>query len=137
MTTNSNLVLLVGRVLIAFIFIMAGISKFGAIGGTAGYIASTGLPAPVVLAWAAAIFELVAGLFILAGFQTRNTAWALAAFTVFTGFWFHFQPADQMQFISFMKNLAIAGGFAFLAVTGPGAWSVDARAGGAARGVTA
>ena len=126
---NTNLVLLGGRILIAFIFIMAGISKFGSNEGTAGYIASTGLPAATALAWAAAAFELVAGLFILAGFQTRNTAWALAAFTLFTGFWFHFQPEDQMQFISFMKNLAIAGGFAFLAVSGPGAWSLDARLG--------
>ena len=127
---NTNAVLLVSRVLIAFIFIMAGASKFGAIDGTAGYIASTGLPAATALAWAAAIFEVVAGVFILVGFQTRNTAIALAAFTLFTGFWFHFQPADQMQFISFMKNLAIAGGFGFLAVSGPGAWSVDAKRGG-------
>ncbi|MCB1427196.1 MAG: DoxX family protein [Zhengella sp.] len=128
---NTNLLLLAGRVLAAFIFIMAGWGKLaGGIDGTAGYIASVGLPASTALAWLAAIFELVAGLFILAGLMTRATALALAAFCVFTGFVFHFDPADQMQFISFMKNLAIAGGFAFLAVSGPGAWSVDARLGG-------
>lgn len=128
---NTNLLLLAGRVLAAFIFIMAGWSKLaGGIDGTAGYIASVGLPASTLLAWLAAIFELVAGLFILAGFMTRWTGLALAAFCIFTGFVFHFDPADQMQFISFMKNLAIAGGFAFLAVSGPGTWSVDARLGG-------
>lgn len=129
---SNNLALLIGRVLMAFIFIMAGWSKLaGGIEGTAGYIASVGLPAATLLAWLAAIFELVAGLFILAGFMTRQTAWALAAFCVFTGFVFHFQPADQMQFISFMKNLAMAGGFLFLGVTGAGALSVDAKRGGA------
>lgn len=130
---NANLLVLVGRVLAAFIFIMAGWGKLaGGIDGTAGYIASVGLPASTALAWLAAIFELVAGLFILAGFMTRATALALAVFCIFTGFVFHFDPADQMQFINFMKNLAMAGGFAFLAVTGAGAWSVDARRGKAA-----
>jgi putative oxidoreductase len=77
----------------------------------------------------AAIFELVAGLFILVGFRTREDAWLLAAFCLFAGFVFHFQPEDQMQMISFMKNVAIAGGFLSLAVAGAGALSVDERLG--------
>lgn len=124
---NNNTILLVARILLAFIFIMAGASKFGAIDGTAGYIASKGLPAPAILAWLAAIFELVAGLAILVGFQTRLTSYALALFCLFTGLVFHFDPSNQAEFISFMKNLAIAGGFMALAVSGPGAISVDAR----------
>ena len=126
---STSLVLLIGRILMAFIFIMAGISKFGSIAGTAGYIGSVGLPAPTILAWAAAVFETLAGLALLAGFRTRETAWALAAFCVFTGFMFHFQPADQMQMISFMKNLAMAGGLMAFTITGAGAWSVDGRRG--------
>jgi putative oxidoreductase len=56
------------------------------------------------------------------------SAWALAAFCIcFQAYLAHFQPEDQMQMISFMKNLAIAGGFLALAVSGPGAWSIDAR----------
>lgn len=127
---SNSVILLAGRILMAFIFIMAGFGKIaGGIGGTVGYIASVGLPAATLLAWIAAIFELAAGLMILVGFMTRQTAWALAAFCLFTGFVFHFQPADQMQFISFMKNLAMAGGFLFLTITGAGSISVDAKRG--------
>ncbi|WP_425419512.1 DoxX family protein [Oricola indica] len=126
--TNSVL-LLAARILLAFIFILSGWGKFFAIEGTAGYISSVGLPAATLLAWAAAIFELVAGLALLVGFRTRETAWALAAFTLFAGFVFHFQPSDQMQMISFMKNLAIAGGFLALGQTGAGSLSLDARLG--------
>lgn len=123
----NNLLLLAARILLAIIFVLSGVFKLGDIAGTAGYIGSVGLPAATALAWLAAIFETLAGLAILAGFQTRNAAYLLAAFCVFTGFAFHFQPADQMQFVSFLKNLAIAGGFLALSVAGPGAWSVDAR----------
>ncbi len=125
----NSLVLLIARILLSVIFIMAGLQKFGAIEGTAGYIASVGLPASTALAWLAAIFEVAAGLAILAGFQTRNAAWLLAAFCVFTGVFFHFQPADQMQMIMLMKNFAIAGGFLALSVAGPGTFSVDGRKG--------
>ncbi len=124
---NNNTILLVARVLLAFIFIMAGASKFGTIADTAGYIASKGLPASAALAWLAAIFELVAGLFILVGFKTKLTALALAGFCLFTAVVFHFDPSNQGEFISFMKNLAIAGGFLALYVSGPGSLSVDAR----------
>ena len=126
---QNSIILLAARVLLAVIFILSGWSKFFAIDGTAGYIASVGLPAATLLAWGAAIFELVAGLAILVGFRTREVAWALAAFTLFAGFVFHFQPADQMQMISFMKNLAIVGGFLALGQIGAGAFSLDARRG--------
>jgi putative oxidoreductase len=126
---SNSLVLLIARVLLAVIFILSGFQKFFAIDGTAGYIGSVGLPAPVLLAWAAAIFELVAGLAILVGFRTKEVAWALAAFCLFSGFVFHFQPEDQMQMISFMKNIAIAGGFLSLAVVGAGSLSVDEKLG--------
>jgi putative oxidoreductase len=113
--------------LLAFIFIMAGASKFGAIAGTAGYIASKGLPAATLLAWGAAVFELVAGLMILAGFKTKLAAYALAFFCLVAGLIFHFDPSNQGEMISFMKNLAIAGGFLALSVAGAGSYSVDAR----------
>jgi putative oxidoreductase len=126
---SNSIILLAARILLAAIFIQAGWGKFFAIEGTAGYISSVGLPAATLLAWAAAIFELVAGLAILVGFRTRETAWLLAAFTLFTGFVFHYQPADQMQMIMFMKNVAIAGGFLSLVVAGAGALSVDEKVG--------
>ncbi|MCB1449672.1 MAG: DoxX family protein [Nitratireductor sp.] len=124
---SNNHILLAARILLALIFILAGAMKFGGIEGTAGYIASVGLPAATLLAWLAAIFELVAGIAILVGFQTRNVAYLLAAFCIFTGFVFHFQPADQIQFTMFLKNLAMAGGFLALAVAGAGSLSVDSR----------
>lgn len=70
---NNDIILLIGRVLLAIIFILAGVEKFGGIEGTAGYIGSVGLPAPALLAWAAAIFETVAGIAILVGFRTKET----------------------------------------------------------------
>ena len=124
---SNSLILLVARILLSAIFIIAGLQKFGGIDGTAGYIGSVGLPAPMLLAWAAALFETLAGIAVLAGFRTREAAWLLAAFCAFTGLVFHFQPSNQMQMISFMKNLAMAGGFLALSVAGPGALSLDRR----------
>lgn len=126
---SNSIILLVARILLAFIFILSGVQKFFGIEGTAGYIASVGLPFATLLAIGAAIVETFGGLAILVGYRTREAAWALAAFTLVAGFLFHFQPADQMQMISFMKNLAITGGFLALAQIGAGAFSLDARRG--------
>jgi len=126
---SNSVVLLIARILLSVMFIMAGLQKLGGIEGTAGYIASVGLPASVPLAWAAGIFETVAGVAVLLGFFTRYAAWLLAAFCVFTGFVFHFDPSQEMQMIMLMKNLAIAGGFLALSVAGPGSISIDARRG--------
>lgn len=126
---SNNVILLIARILLSVIFIMAGLQKFTDIGGTAGYIASVGLPAPTLAAWLSAAFETLAGLAILTGFFTRYAAWLFVAFCIVTGVFFHFDPANQMQMISLMKNLAIAGGFMALSVTGPGSISIDARRG--------
>ena len=124
---NNNTLTLVARILLSFMFIMSGLFKFGGIAGLAGYIGSVGLPAPTLLAWLAAIFEVVAGVMILVGFKTKLAAWALAAFCVFTGAVFHNNFGDQTQMIMFMKNFTIAGGFILLAIHGAGSLSLDAR----------
>lgn len=124
---SVNLQLLLGRVLLSIIFIMSGFSKLGAVEGTAGYMASLGIPAPGLVVWLVIALEILGGIAILIGFFTRYAAWALAAFCVASGYLGHFQPEDQMQMISFMKNLAIAGGFLALAAAGAGSLSVDAR----------
>lgn len=139
---NNNILLLAARVLLAFMFIMAGLQKFGSIDGTAGYIASVNLPAPTLLAWLSAIFETLAGIAILVGFQTKIAAALLALFCAFTAFWFHsgaiaipdFPEAangmlSMMNQLIFAKNLTIAGGFLALIAAGPGSLSVDARLG--------
>lgn len=126
---NNSTILLVARILLALIFILAGLNKFGNIAGTAGYISSVGLPMGTLLAWGTAIFEVIAGIAILIGFQTKLASWALAAFCIVSAAIFHNNLGDQMQFILFAKNLAMAGGFLALSVAGPGSLSVDARRG--------
>jgi len=119
----------VGRILLALIFIVAGLGKLGDVQGFAGYLASGGLPA--FLAWPAVLFEIIAGLALLIGFQTRVTALALAAFSVVTAFLYHF-PVDAMQQVMFLKNLAMAGGYMMLVAHGAGALSIDERRAGSA-----
>lgn len=113
-----------GRVLLALIFVVAGIGKLADVQGFAGYLASGGLPA--ILAWPAILFEILAGLALLVGFMTRPVALALAAFSVVTAFLYHF-PVDAMQQVMFLKNIAMTGGYLMLAVHGAGALSVDGR----------
>jgi len=139
---SNNIILLVARILLAAIFIMSGLSKFADPASTSGMIAGAGLPMAGVLTYVAAIFETLAGLAILVGFQTKIVSYLLAAFCVFTGFVFHggainiptFSPEangmlSMFNQIMLMKNLTIAGGFLALSVAGAGGWSVDARRG--------
>ena len=124
---SNSLQLLVGRVLMSIIFLLSGFGKLGAVEGTAGYMASMGVPAADITVWLVIALEILGGIAILVGFFTRYAAWALAAFCVASGYLGHYQPEDQMQMISFMKNLAMAGGFLALAVAGAGSFSIDAR----------
>lgn len=123
----TNTALLAARVLLALLFIMAGIGKLGDVQGFGAYMATGGIPA--FLAWPVVLFEILAGIALLVGLQTRVVALALGAFCVASGLLYHFDPADQMQMTQLLKNLGLAGGYLALAVTGPGAWSVDAKLG--------
>jgi len=125
-TFLTNLTPLAGRILISLIFITAGWSKLGAgYAGTQGYMEAMGVSAtllPLVIAT-----ELLAGIAVLIGFQTRIAAFLLAGFTLLAAILFHGNVADQMQQILFMKNIAITGGLLFLVTYGAGALSVDQR----------
>lgn len=128
----QGLPLLVGRVLLALMFVTAGFSKLTGLEGTAGYIASVGLPAPMLLSVAAGVLELVAGVLIIVGWQARWAALALALFTVVASVLFHnywAKPADKafMEQLMFMKNMSITGGLLVLFAFGAGALSLDAR----------
>ena len=127
--SNSSTTILIGRILLAAIFLLSGFGKLTAIAGTAGYFGAMGLPVPTVTAIVVGLIELLGGIAILVGFQTRIAAWVLAIFTVATGLVAHTGWADQMQMIQFLKNLAITGGFLLLASSGAGAYSVDAKRG--------
>lgn len=116
---------LIARVLMAIIFIMAGLGKTADVAGFAGYMASGGIPA--FLAWPVILFEILGGLALLVGYQTRLVALALAGFSILSGVMFHFDPADQMQMTMLFKNLAMAGGYIAIALLGAGSLSVDAK----------
>jgi putative oxidoreductase len=116
---------LVARILMSLIFIMAGFSKLTAAAATAGYFEALGIPMPGVSVYLVGLFELVAGLAVLVGFKARIAALLLALFCLASGYMAHFQPADQAQMTSFMKNLAMAGGYLYLWLNGPGAFSID------------
>lgn len=123
---------LIGRLGIAWLFVPAGLGKIAGFSGTAGYIASKGLPMPAVLAAIALVIELFGGLAVLVGYKTRWAAAALLVFTLVAAIFFHNYwalPADQamMQQINFDKNMGIAGGLLFLVAWGAGAFSLDRR----------
>ena len=132
MTSLQNTTVLVGRILLGLIFVLSGFAKIGGFDGTAGFIASKGLPLPQLVAALTIVVELGGGLALMAGLYTRQVVVVLAVFTLLAGFIFHnfwaAPAADQMaQQINFMKNLSIAGGMLVLAAFGPGRLSLDAR----------
>ena len=131
----QNPLALIGRILLALMFVLAGFSKLSGFNGTAGYIGSAGLPAPALLAALTIVLELGGGLALMAGLYTRWVALALGLFTLLVSFIFHpfwAVPADQAMVTNllFMKNISVAGGMFVLAAFGAGAFSLDARRAG-------
>ena len=123
MTLIQNYSNLTGRILIAGIFLMAGVSKITAYSATQGYMEAMGV-SPTLLPLVI-LTEVLGSLAIIAGYQTRITAFMLAGFSLVSALLFHADFNDQMQSILFMKNIAIAGGFLFLVANGAGYVSFD------------
>ena len=145
MSNTNSAVLLIARILLSFMFIYAGFGKLTDPAGTAGMISGAGMPAATALAYLAGLFELVTGLAVLVGFQTRIVGWALAVFCVFTGIMFHSGTVavpgwpdaalgwiNGLNSVMLMKNFTLAGAYILLATAGAGAYSVDARRGSVA-----
>ncbi|MBN9257579.1 MULTISPECIES: DoxX family protein [unclassified Mesorhizobium] len=127
-----NALLLISRLLFATMFVPSGLQALSNIAGTASYFAGLGLPSPMLAAWGTGLFELIAGLLILVGLQTRIAALLLAAFCIVAGFIGHYGQGDDptLAFLHsqmLMKDIAISGGFLALAMAGAGAWSIDGR----------
>lgn len=123
---------LIARVLLALMFLLAGLSKFAGLDGTAGYIASKGLPMAQLLAFGTAALEVGGALLLIVGWKARWAALALAAFTLLASVLFHNYwtlPADKQMVdqLMFMKNLAIVGGLLAVFAFGPGSLSLDQR----------
>jgi len=127
MTKQTDVAALVGRVLIAVLFLLSGLGKLAAPAATQGYIAAMGLPAPLVAYVAAVIVEVIGGALLVAGLQTRVVAAGMAVFTLLTAVFFHSHLADQNQMIHFFKNFAILGGLLQVVAYGAGAYSLDHR----------
>jgi len=128
----QNQLALSARVLMAILFLVAGIGKIGGFAGTAGYIASKGLPMPQLGAVIAIVVELGGALALIAGYQTRLVAIVMAVFTLATALLFHnfwALPPEQVYVnqIMFMKNLSITGGLLMMVAFGAGALSLDAK----------
>jgi putative oxidoreductase len=126
----SSTAALVGRILLALIFITSGFGKITGFDGTVGYIASKGLPLPQVGAIVAILVELGGGILLAIGYKARWAGLALAIFTLAAALLFHnywaVEAAQKMgQQINFWKNVSIAGGMLMVFAFGPGRYSVD------------
>ena len=134
-TQNSaqDIAALLGRILMAWIFVPAGFGKIAGFAGAVGYATSAGLPLPQVGVAIGLAIELLGGLALLLGWRTRWAALALAVFSVVAAIFFHNywavpEAQQMMQKINFTKNLAIAGGLLAFVAFGAGRLSLDARA---------
>ena len=124
-TKTQSCAMAFARTLMALIFILSGLSKIVAADAIRSYMEAMHVPGGLL--WPTILFEIGAGLLIVAGYQTRIVATVLAGFCLLTAAIFHHQFADQIQMTMFLKSLAMAGGFVLLACVGPGTISVDAR----------
>jgi putative oxidoreductase len=126
-TKQASSLPFIGRAFMAAIFLVSGAGKLVAPAATMGYIAAMGLPFPALGLAGAIGVELIGGLLLVLGYQTRLTALALAVFSIVTALVFHSAIGDQNQMIHLLKNFAMAGGLLQVAAFGAGAFSLDAR----------
>jgi putative oxidoreductase len=117
----QNISALVGRVLLASLFLYAGYGKLMDSAGTKAYIAASGLPVPSAAYVVALVIEILLPLLLIAGWKARPVAAVMAAFTVVTALVFH---ADASQAIQFYKNMAITGGLLQVVAFGSGAYTI-------------
>jgi putative oxidoreductase len=130
MNATQPWALLAGRILLAYVFILSGFGKMLGFAGTAGYMASKGMPVPEFFLVCAILIELVGGLMLAVGWKARWGALAIAVFLVpttliFHAYWTYPEAQVMVQQIQFNKNLAILGGMLYVAFMGPGRLSLD------------
>ncbi|MGQ0442140.1 MAG: DoxX family protein [Methylophilaceae bacterium] len=120
-----GIIQLLGRIMLALIFILAAVGKVQDPVGTVGFMQAMGVPG--ILLWPTIALELLGGIAIVIGYKTRLAAFTLALFCIVAAVIFHSDSSDQMQMILFLKNIAIAGGLLLLGAGGITAYSVDDR----------
>ena len=120
-----NILDLVARIFISLVFLLSGINKIGNYEGTIGWMESLGMPGIFLIP--AIMLEIVAPILIIIGYKVKISAALLGIFCLTTAIIFHNDFSDQMTFISFMKNIGLAGGFLFLVVNGAKDFSLDKK----------
>lgn len=128
-TRHASIIAIAGRLLLASLFLISGLSKLAAPAATLAYIHAAGLPLPQLAYAVAIVVELGFGLTLVAGYRTRLVAAVMAVFTLATAFAFHMHVGNPDQTIHFLKNLSITGGLLQLVAHGPGSFSVDTLCG--------
>ena len=121
----TNILDLIGRIFISLVFLLSGFNKIGNYEGTVGWMESFGMP-DIFLIPAIAL-EIIAPISIIIGYKVKISATLLSLFWITTAIIFHNDFSNQMQFISFMKNIGLAGGFLFLAINGAKDFSLDKK----------
>ncbi len=121
----ANFFDLISRIFISSIFLLSGYNKIFNYESTIEWMEGFGIPG--FLLWPAIVLEIVLPILIIIGYRTQISAILLAIFCVATAVIFHFDFANQMQTIAFLKNFALAGGFLFIAAHGPKDWAVDRK----------
>ena len=119
----ANIADLIGRILISALFLLNGIFKISNYDGTVGWMESFGMPGIFLIP--AIILEIAGPVLIIIGYKTKLAAGFLSLFCIATAFIFHNDFANQMQLTSFLKNIALAGGFLILFVNGAKGFSLD------------
>ena len=130
MILPNDITALLGRFLISPIFLFSGITKIAMYSNVVGFAAAKGIPMAGIAIALAAATEILCGLAVLIGFQTRAAAWLLflyliPATLIFHNFWASAGAEHQEQFLNFIKNVTIMGGLLILAAYGAGGFSVD------------
>ena len=118
-----HIVEILGRLLLSAIFLINGIGKIFNYEGTIQYMENFDVPGYLIIP--AIIIEILFPILLIIGYQTRFSALMLSLFTLTLAVIFHTDFSNQMQLISFLKNIAIAGGFLIIFVRGAGKYSID------------
>ena len=121
----ANVLDLLGRILISTLFLLNGVFKISNYDGTVGWIESFGIPGILIIP--AIILEVIGPILIIVGYKAKIAAGFLSLFCILTAIIFHNDFSDQMQLTSFLKNIALAGGFLFIVVNGTKDLSIEKK----------
>ena len=119
----TNLIDLLGRIFISALFLISAFNKIFNLNGSMSWMEGFGVPG--FLIFPAIAIEIILPILVIVGFKARIAAGVLATFCLITAFLFHFDFSNQSQFISFLKNIGLAGGFLFIVANGTKDWAVD------------